>query len=116
MLTQQDLILIEGVVERVVERKLDEKLNVAFGAFEKKIDKKFEDFAIMVQREFSNIYKRFDSVDARFNDMDKRFDRLEVRVGTLEESMKLGLRILNLHNQRIESLESVTKTLQLAIA
>lgn len=55
------------------------------------MDKKFDDFAMIMKGSFDQVYqkfyevdKRFDQIDKRFGDVDKRFDRLEYRMDVLE--------------------------------
>lgn len=45
------------------------------------VDKKFDEFALMVQGGFRSVDKRFDEVDKRFDEVDKRVGEVDKKFG-----------------------------------
>ena len=72
-----------------------------------------ESFAIMMQSEFKEIYKRLDHIDGRLNKIETRLDKIETRLDTIEERLdtmevrmtRIEHSILIDHRDRIERLE-----------
>lgn len=54
---------------------------------DKQIDRKIEDFALIVKKGFDGVDKRFDGVDKRFDGADKRLDNHEKRFIRMERSL-----------------------------
>lgn len=49
------------------------------GGFER-VDKKFDEFAGMVQRGFEGVNERFDKVEGRLGDVDNKLDAIEIEI------------------------------------
>jgi predicted nuclease with TOPRIM domain len=98
-------------------------------ATKKNVDDRFDKFAVMVQKGFSEMAtksemnKRFEQVDKRFEQVDKRLGNIEGRVSNIEGGMATkaemnrrfdGLedRVLASHQKRIEKLEAEVKELR----
>ena len=89
MLTTQDLQAIRGIVTEEIDRRIDEFAVIVARGFEA-VDQRFEAmdkrFNAMDAR-FDAMDQRFDAMDLRFDAMDLRFDALESRVQTIEGTL-----------------------------
>ena len=85
MLTKQDVIEISTLIDQSIDKKLDEK---------------FDAFAILMKRQFDEIGNRFNIIDQKFIEIDNRFDVLEEkfdgsvsstnkRFGVVEDDIRL---------------------------
>jgi hypothetical protein len=90
--------------------------NYIADAINNALDKKFDDFATIIQSSFKNVYEkfdavdnRFDAVDARFESIDERFDKLDYRLDVLEYKIVGG------QERRLDKIEDDVRTIKTSL-
>ncbi len=70
-------VLTVGFFKSYLNQQLDEKL-----------DKKFEEFALIVKKGFDAVDERFDQVDERFEKIDERFTEIDLKLSGMDQRIR----------------------------